>query len=185
VAPPDGSAAPEHIVVGGHSAGGAFAVRLGFTLAQLAPQRLTGAVLFDPVASGSRFVDEIRALSQSGARPVLTVSANGGGCNADNNSYPGLRAVAADAAAAGNDAFVGLQLTDRSTHVDVEGSDTDAFAWIACRQGPPRRYNIDALRNLGAAWAVDLVRGTRTPAYYPGGSVVEQLLRDNRAIIID
>jgi pimeloyl-ACP methyl ester carboxylesterase len=185
VTPPDGSAVPERIVVGGHSAGGAFAVRLGFTLAQIAPQRLTGAVLFDPVASGSRFVDEIRGLSQAGQRPVLTVSANAGGCNANNNSYPGLRAVAADAAVAGNDSFVGIQLTDRSTHVDVEAGDTDAFAWIACRQGPPRRANVDALRTLGAAWAADLARGTRTPEFYPGGSFVEALLADSRAVLIN
>lgn len=185
VVPPGGQPMPERIVVGGHSAGGAFAVRLGATLAQLAPQRLTGAVLFDPVASGPRFEGEVRALSGAGARPVLAVSANAGGCNAGNNSYPGLRAVAADAAAAGNPAFVGLQLTANSTHVDVEGENTDAFAWAACRQGPPRRANVNTLRELGAAWALDLVRGERTPDYYPGGSVVEGLLRDARAAVIE
>lgn len=185
VAPPDGSTMPERIVVGGHSAGGAFAVRLGATLAQLAPQRLAGAVLFDPVAAGSRFIDEIRALSAGGQRPVRTVSANAGGCNAGNNSYPGLRAAAADAAAAGNDSFVGLQLIDRSTHVDVEGSDSDILAWTACRQGPPRRPNVATLRELGAAWAADLVRGTRTPAFYPGGSVVDGLVQDARASLIE
>lgn len=184
VAPPDGSAMPERIVVGGHSAGGAFAVRLGFTLSQLAPQRLAGAVLFDPVAAAG-FADQARALSDGGLRPIRTVSANPGGCNANNNSYPGLRAVQADAAAAGNDTFVGLQLTDRSTHVDVEGADSDLLAWTACRQGPPRRPNVATLRALGAAWAADLARGTRTPAYYPGGSVVEGLLQEARATLIE
>lgn len=184
VAPPDGSAMPERIVVGGHSAGGAFAVRLGYTLSQLAPQRLAGAVLFDPVAAAG-FSEQIRALSEGGLRPVRTVSANPGGCNAGNNSYAGLRAVLADAAAAGNEAFVGLQLTDRSTHVDVEGSDTDILAWTACRQGPPRRPNVATLRQLGAAWAADLVRGSRTPAFYPGGAVVDGLLQDARASLIE
>lgn len=185
VVPPGGQPMPERIVVGGHSAGGAFAVRLGATLAQLAPQRLAGAVLFDPVASGPRFVDEARQLGAAGLRPVLAVSANASGCNAGNNSYPGLRAVAADAAAAGAPAFVGLQLTLGSTHVDVEGENTDAFAWAACRQGPPRRANVNALRELGAAWALDLVRGERTPDYYPGGAYVDALLRDARAAVIE
>lgn len=183
--PPDGSPLPERIVVGGHSAGGAFAVRLGATLATLAPQRLAGAVLFDPVAAGSRFVDEIRVLSAGGQRPLRTISANAGACNANHNSYPGLRAAAADAVAAGNDGFVGLQLTDRSTHVDAEGSDSDLLAWTACRQGPPRRPNVATLRELAAAWAADLVRGVRTPAYYPGGSVVEGLIADQRAALIE
>lgn len=183
--PPGGGPLPERIVVGGHSAGGAFAVRLGATLATLAPQRLAGAVLFDPVASGARFVDEIRALAGGGLRPVRAISANAGSCNANHNSYPGLRAVAADAAAAGQDGFVGLQLINSSTHVDAEGSDSDLLAWTACRQGPPRRPNVATLRELAAAWAADLVRGTRTPAYYPGGTVVDGLVRDERAVPIE
>lgn len=184
ISTPDGQPVPERVVVGGHSAGGAFAVRLGYTLAQLAPQRLAGAVLFDPVAAAG-FSDQIRALSGAGQRPVRSISALPGGCNAQLNALPGLRAVLADAAAAGEEAFVGVQLTDRPTHVDAEGSDSDVLAWAACRQGAPRPANVRTLRELAGAWAADLARGTRTPAYYPGGAVIENLRAQARAALIE
>lgn len=181
---PDGVPVPERIVVGGHSAGGAFAVRLGYTLAQLAPQRLAGAVLFDPVAAMG-FSDQIRALAGSGARPVRSLSALAGGCNAQLNALPGLRAVAADAAAEGADAFVGVQLIDRSTHVDAEGGDSDVLAWAACRQGPPRPANVRVLRELAAVWAADLALDRRSADYYPGGDVLENLRRQGRLLPLE
>ncbi len=182
---PDGRAVPARTVVGGHSAGGAFAVRLGWQLAQQAPERIAGAVLFDPVAAGSGFIEQVRGLAAFGQRPVLAVTANASGCNAQNNAYPGLRAAAADAAAAGGDGFVGLQLLQASTHVDAEGSDSNALGWVACRQGPPRPANVRTLRELTAAWAADLARGTRTPDVYPGGARVQPLLDDGRAGLIE
>ena len=182
---PDGSALPARWVVGGHSAGGDFAVRLGSTLTLLAPERLAGAVLWDPVPSGSGFIDELRAVSARGARPVLAVTANPGACNANGNVLPSLQALRGDLLAAGGDGFVGLQLTDHSTHVDVEAQDSDRYAWAACRQGPPRRWNVQALRELSATWARDIVTGSRSPAAYPGGATVEALLAAQRAALID
>ena len=181
---PWGEPAPERVVVGGHSAGGAFAARLGATLAVRAPQRVVGALLFDPVAA-SGFSEDLRTLAEGGLRPVRSIGANASGCNAFQNALPGLRAVLDDAAAAGNEAFVGLQLTDRSTHVDAEGSDGNLLGWVACRQGPPRRANVRSLRDLAAVWAADLALGVRTPAYYPGGEVVQRLLAQDRAALID
>lgn len=182
---PDGQPVPARTVVGGHSAGGAFAVRLGWQLAQTAPDRLAGAVLFDPVAAGPRFVDEIRGLAGSGQRPVLAVTANASSCNAQHNAYPGLRAAAADDVAAGGEGFVGAQLLQSSTHVDAEGGDSDVLGWVACRQGPPRAANVRVLRTLSATWAADLARGQRTPAVYPGGETFERLRSAGRAAPIE
>lgn len=182
---PDGRPVPEKIVVAGHSAGGHFASRLGWTLASLAPQRLVGAVLFDPVAADSSFTTHLRGVSAAGQRPVLAVSANAGACNAQNNAYPALRLVQADALAAGGDGFVGLQLTDRSTHVDSEGNNTDLLGWTACFQGKPRPVNTGTLRDLTSTWARDQVTGLRTPAAYPGGSGVETLIAAGDAVLID
>jgi hypothetical protein len=181
---PDGQPVPARTVVGGHSAGGAFAVRLGSQLALLGPERLAGALLFDPVAAAG-FVEQLRTLAGSGQRPVRVVSANASGCNAQNNSYPGLRAAAADAQAAGGDGFVGVQLVRDSTHVDVEGADSDLLGWVACRQGPPRSANVRTLRELAATWAGDLARGSRTPEAYPGGPRYEALIERGRAIPIE
>lgn len=182
---PDGLPVPARTVVGGHSAGGAFAVRLGWQLAQQAPDRIAGAVLFDPVGAGGGFVEQLRGLAGFGQRPVLAVTANASACNAQNNAYPGLRAVAADDVAAGGDGFVGVQLLQSSTHVDAEGSDGNALGWVACRQGPPRPANVRTLRQLTAAWAADLAQGLRTPDFYPGGGVLQPLLDAGRAGPID
>ncbi|MBT9597919.1 MAG: alpha/beta fold hydrolase [Vitreoscilla sp.] len=182
---PDGRPVPEMIVVAGHSAGGHFASRLGWTLASLVPQRLVGAVLFDPVAADSSFTTNLRGVSAAGQRPVLAVSANAGACNAQNNAYPALRRVQAEALAAGRDGFVGLQLTDRSTHVDSEGNNTDFLGWSACFQGKPRPVNTGTLRDLTSTWARDQVTGLRTLPAYPGGSGVEALLAAGDAVLID
>lgn len=184
LAHPDGAAVPERVVVGGHSAGAVFAARLGANLARRAPQRLAGALLFDPVAAGS-FTADLRALAAQGTRPVRTVSASAGACNARHSAYPALRAVQSDAAAAGHESFVGLELTDRSTHADAEGEHSDLLAWVACRQGLPQPANVQILRTLAAGWAADLLRGTRTSAIHPGGAGVEALRAQGRATLIE
>ena len=185
ISAPGGIALPEKFIVGGHSAGGHFASRLGWKLAATAPQRLAGALLFDPVAAGASFTTNLMDVSAAGGRPVLTVSANASGCNADNNAYPALRQLRQDAIGAGRDGFVGLQLTDRSTHVDVEGRDTNALGIVACGQGRPRVPNVDALHTLAAQWALDEASGVRSDAFYPGGSYVEGLIGANDARLIE
>ena len=182
---PGGLALPEKIVVGGHSAGGLFASRLGWKLDSLAPTRLVGAVLFDPVAAGPSLVGNLMGVSAAGTRPVLAVTSNPSACNADNNAYPALRQVSRDAVAAGHDGFVGLQLADRSTHVDAEGRDTDVVAVLACGQGRPQRDNTEALRTLAAQWAADLASGTRHPDVYPGGAYVDGLIGAGKALLIE
>ncbi len=169
-----GRALPDRIIVGGHSAGAVFAARLGRQLDRLAPGRLRGALLFDPVAVPG-FAEDLLALSAGGRRPVRAVTANASGCNAQNNALPALRAL--------HGGFVGLQLVDRSTHIDAEGDDTSALAVLAC--GQPLAANVETLRTLAAQWAEDMARDVTTPAFYPGGSFVEGLRAAGRAASID
>lgn len=182
ISAPDGRPVPDKLIVGGHSAGGLFASRVGWKLDAIAPQRLRGAVLFDPVAAGPSMTTNLMAVSHAGQRPVLAVTANASSCNAQNNGYVALRQVRADAIAAGRDGFVGVQLTERSTHVDVEGGDTGA-GQIAC--GRPRPANTEALRTLAAQWAADIASGTRTPDVYPGGSYLQGLIDGDQALVIE
>ena len=85
-----------------------------------------------------------------------------------------------------DDLLVGLQLTDRSTHVDAEGSDGSLLGWVACRQGPPRRANVRTLRDLAVVWAADLARGgAYMPAYCPGGEVLQSLVAQECAALIE
>jgi len=170
VSPPD-RALPVRIIVGGHSAGAAFAVRVGVRLDDVAPQRLAGALLFDPVAAEG-FAEQLLRISDAGRRPVLALLAAAHGCNAQSNTLPALREVRHAARMAGRSAFVGVQFGAEATHVDVEGEDGDWIGRSAC--GPPTPANVEALRSLAVAWAVAMAAGRAPePAPGPGWHVIE------------
>lgn len=158
---PDGRALPHRIIVGGHSAGAAFATALGARLDELAPDRLAGAMLFDPVATAD-FESQLRAVSAAGRRPVLAVLAPPHRCNAQSNALPALQRLHAEAQAAQRDAFVGLRFAVGATHADIEGEDSDWIAALAC--GSPQATQTARLRGLAAAWASDLARGRQPPS---------------------
>ncbi|WP_374593260.1 alpha/beta hydrolase [Aquabacterium sp.] len=180
---PDGRGIPAKIIVGGHSAGGHFATRLGWKLNQIAPSRLLGSILFDPVAAGG-FTDNLVAISNAGQRPVYAITSNSSLCNQFNNAYGALRQIRNAALANGRDGFVGLQLTSWSTHVDSEGNNTDIIGYGACLQSPPKSTNIGYLRDLSSQWAFDLANGVKMPTAYPGGSYVNSLLTGKWATLI-
>lgn len=181
---PGGVAVPAKTIVGGHSAGGHFATEVGKRLAQVGYPNLLGAILFDPVAAGG-FTDNLVAISGYGQRPVYAVTANGGLCNQFNNAYGALRQISNSARSNGRDGFVGVQLTNASTHVDSEGNNTDIIGYTACLNLPPKTANTAYLRDLSAAWAFDLANGTRDPAAYPGGSYVQSLISGKKAKLIN
>jgi pimeloyl-ACP methyl ester carboxylesterase len=167
---PDGVVLPATLIVAGHSAGGAFAARLGAQLAAAVPPRLAGALLFDPVATRS-FEADLLAISDSGRRPVLAVLAQAHGCNADLSAAPALRRVRAHAIDAGRDGFVGVQLSAAATHIDVEGEDSDWLARAAC--GEPEPSNTRLLRALAVRWAQQIGFGVQptVPAADGGRSI--------------
>jgi hypothetical protein len=178
---PDGAELPAKVLAAGYSAGGVFAARLAGALVTLAPGRLQGLLMLDPVAAeGLR--EGMLAVSSGGARQVLAITTNPSACNAFNSAHPDLLHLSSELDGAGKNAFVGLQLIRRSSHVDFEGEDSDAPASAVC--GWPLRDNVEAARTLAAAWASDIMQGTRTQAYYPGGSYVERLIARDRAIPI-
>ncbi len=181
---PGGVPVPANTIVGGHSAGGHFATAVGARLAQNGYPNLLGALLFDPVASGG-FTNNLVAISNYGQRPVYAITANGSVCNMFNNAYGALRQISDAARNSGRDGFVGLQLTSASTHVDVEGNNTDFIGWSACLGLPPKSYNTAYLRDLSAAWANDMARGTRDTNAYPGGGYVQTLIANKRAKTIN
>jgi pimeloyl-ACP methyl ester carboxylesterase len=133
---PDGRAAPPRIVVAGHSAGGLFAARVGAAVAAQAPQRLAGAVLFDPVG-GTALRQALLAMA---GRPLHATLAPPVPCNARQLARPALQA-----------AGVALVEPPGATHVDAEGEDGDSAAVRVCREGPPRPEAVAALRRWAAA----------------------------------
>ena len=158
---PDGRAAPPQLIVGGHSAGGLFAAQVGAELSRRQPERLAGALLFDPVG-GPAFVQALAGVSAQGRRPVLAVLAPASPCNAQQLGAAALRGVRAAAQAAGRAGFVGVELTG-GTHVDAEGADTEALAVRACGEGWPQPENVAALRALAVHWAAVLATAPDRP----------------------
>lgn len=158
---PGGRGLPRRVMVAGHSAGAAFALSLGAHLETLAPGRLAGALLVDPVAPSApasavdpaaapeaaaagasgpvatedgraRFEAALRAVSAEGRRPVLAFLAPPHRCNAGSNALPALQRAQQAARAAGSNAFVIVHLPEGSLHADIEGENTDALAEWAC-----------------------------------------------------
>lgn len=142
---PTGSVLPPAVIVAGHSAGGRFALRLGAELQALAPQRLAGALLFDPVATAG-FEADLRAVSADGTRPVLALLAPPHACNAQGNAAPALQAVPGPR----------VQRLDGGTHADVEGEDSDWIARSAC--GSPQPEVVARLRDAAVAWVRAVLR---------------------------
>lgn len=166
ITPPRGKSLPANYIVGGHSAGGHFASAVGARLDANGYPSLKGAVLWDPVAAGG-FTDNLQALSDNGARRVLSVSARPSATNSFNNSFGALNSL--------NSGFVGMQLvwnkytlgipTGGSCHTDVEGENTD-FIGTAGALCSPNATQTARLRDFSATWAADMANGTTTSAYY-------------------
>lgn len=133
---PDGGVLPASIVVGGHSAGAAFAARVGLALQHMAPQRLAGTLLFDPVG--------VPALAD---RPTLAFIAPPMPCNAMQRDAAVLRA---------SPQAERIEGPADATHMDIEGEDTDAIARRACTPGHVNPANTQQLRARAQAWLMAL-----------------------------
>jgi hypothetical protein len=173
----DGETTPQRIVVGGFSAGAVFAVRLGAALARMAPERLAGALLLDPVDARG-LEDGLRAVDDGARRPWLAILANPGPCNAGLSALEPLARVANERRRDTPAAGVVVQLVRDSTHLDAEGADSSDLAIAACRQGPPLPANVAALRTLAAAW---LARWSEPPLPAALDAVLEPLARAGTA----
>lgn len=172
---PDGRTFPAgNLVLSGHSAGGLHVSLIAERLVQTGhAAQLGGLVLFDPVNSFGPFGRTMDVIA-SAAVPVRAVTANASLCNALNDTQGTLRELPGH--------YVGIKLTDRSTHVDAEGDNTDIAASLAC--GFPRQQNIVALREFAVAWTLDMLAGSYSAAYYPGGHRLNQLLNSDDARLI-
>lgn len=164
--PPAGKVLPQNYIVGGHSAGGHFASVVGARLVANGYPSLKGAILFDAVASDG-FSANVAAISNNGARPVLSVAARPSVTNLTNNQFGALESL--------NTGYVGIQLVwtgfsifgpyGGSCHTDVEGENTD-FIGTAGALCSPNSTQTARLRDFGSNWARDLATGTTTAAYW-------------------
>ncbi|MCO7225580.1 PKD domain-containing protein [Pleionea sp. CnH1-48] len=171
--PPNNIPLPAKMIVAGHSAGALFVSHMGGQLVQRGYAPLQGAILFDPVDANDGMQTPLQSMLNNG-NPVLSILANSSSCNSSNNALQPLRAL--------TDAFVGIKLTNDSKHTDVEGSSTGGIITWLC--GTPKTHNINYLQDFALHWAKDMLSGTVSADYYPGGSKIQQLLDDNDGILI-
>ncbi|MEE4251057.1 MAG: pre-peptidase C-terminal domain-containing protein [Alcanivoracaceae bacterium] len=172
--PPDGRPFPSSLVLSGHSAGGLHVSLIAERLVQTGnAANLRGLVLLDPVNAFGPFGRVMDVLAPTSI-PVQAVTANGSLCNTFNDTQGALRNLPRQ--------FVGIKLTDRSTHVDSEGNNTDILAQIAC--GFPVERNIVALRDFAVAWAKDMLDGGYSADFYPGGARMNALLNAEQARLL-
>ncbi|MEI8080654.1 MAG: alpha/beta hydrolase [Actinomycetes bacterium] len=172
-----GLAMPTKMVFIGHSVGGEAVVFVGAQVIKNYPGQapnLVGEVLLDPVPSpvGDHLATGIDGLVAA-KTPIRVVAAAPGTCNKDGEGTATLASHASG--------FLGLRLTT-GKHTDAEGSSTDRIATLAC--GKPAAANVSALQTLALAWTADMVDGTRTAKYYPGGAYVEALRQSGAATVL-
>ena len=134
---PDGRAVPRQVVVAGHSAGAVFALALGARLEALAPGRLRGALLIDPVAPPA---------PAAPAAPAASPEAGVAAASSTSSASGALGASAVSAPSAGPAPFEAALLA-----VSAEGR-RPVLALLA----PPHRCNaganaLPALRRAGQA----------------------------------
>jgi hypothetical protein len=162
--PPNGDQWPAQLILSGHSAGGAHVGYIGGQLVTAGYPNLAGMILFDPV-EGPDLQPHLQGVVDAGV-PVRAILANSGSCNAQGGTHADLGDLT------GTD-FTGIKLTNRSSHVDAEGGNTDWLMRFFC--GAPQSYNVELVQSFAAAWAVDMVAGSFNADYYPGGIRVLQL----------
>lgn len=162
---------PEKMVFAGHSAGGEFVLIAANALRTADPsayRRLAGLVLLDPVNSffGGHFFVAARDLGEAGL-PIRVIG-----------SQPSMSNIAGLGVATLQETteqrFLGVRLVT-GVHIDAEGEATDLIG-MASEMAIPRPRNARVINALATAWSADMVGGTETASYYPGGRYYDMLL---------
>jgi pimeloyl-ACP methyl ester carboxylesterase len=149
----DRYATPTRWVLAGHSAGGAQALALAAQMGELAPGRLAGVMMFDPVARDPAALARDLIAVARGGTPVLVDVAPPSRCNVHGASASAVRTAAAD--------VPGVQVTGPApgaTHLDAEGTDAEAFAVAACGEGLPQATAVQRLLSGARAFLTRVQR---------------------------
>lgn len=166
-----GEGLPQAMAFSGHSAGGEAVLSVADRLQRSDPSAfdlLKGLVLQDPVASfaGTNTADAAASLNLT-SLPIYTLASPPSACNANQS---GTRAVIAGLTSR---SFYGAQVTT-GVHGDIFGPAQSVVGALVC--GIPTADNTAATRTLTLGWFGDWFAGSRTPAFYPGGSTYDALV---------
>ncbi|GAB86787.1 alpha/beta hydrolase [Gordonia rubripertincta] len=168
---------PYRMVFAGHSAGGEFVVVAADALRRTDPvayRRLAGLMLFDPVNSffGGHFASAAASLGAD-RLPVRVIASQPSVSNSFGSGVAVLEQTT-------RQEFLGSRLVT-GIHIDAEGESTDLIG-EASELAVPRPRNGRVIRTLATGWSSDMVAGTVTPTYYPGGRYYDLLLLSTRTV---
>lgn len=146
------------LVVVGHSAGGAVAMRAAAQLVQ-GGATVHGVVLLDSNGNIERIMEPSLAVLVRAGVPVRTVAAAPGPCNRQGKIARWL--------AEQDLGFTGVALTS-GTHCDAEDDKADATCRLLCG-GAVNPADAAVLRALVVGWSRAWIRGTEDADLVPGG----------------
>lgn len=171
--PPNGYSLPSKLILSGHSAGGLMMSYTGGRLVERNFSALAGLILLDPVDKDNGMLPNNQAAIDFGVK-TLSILANSSSCNSSNNALSPLRSLTDD--------YVGIKLTNNSKHTDAEGDSSGGIITWIC--GSPQDSNVAYLQDFTVNWALDMISGQLNPAYYPGGSKVQELIANGDGELI-
>ncbi|AZZ83914.1 alpha/beta hydrolase [Gordonia alkanivorans] len=162
---------PYRMVFAGHSAGGEFVVVAADTLRRADPvayRRLAGLMLFDPVNSffGVHFASAAASLGAD-RFPIRVIASQPSVSNSFGSGVAVLQRTT-------RQEFLGSRLVT-GVHIDAEGESTDLIGELS-ELAVPRPRNGRVIHALATGWSSDMVAGTVTRTYYPGGRYYDLLL---------
>ncbi|WP_232715819.1 alpha/beta hydrolase family protein [Gordonia metallireducens] len=162
---------PYRMVFAGHSAGGEFVVVAADALRRSDPaayRRLAGLMLFDPVNSffGAHFASAAASLGAD-RLPIRVIASQPSVSNTFESGVSILQRTT-------RQDFLGSRLVT-GVHIDAEGESTDLIGELS-ELAVPRPRNGRVIHTLATGWSSDMVAGTVTRTYYPGGRYYDLLL---------
>lgn len=163
---------PDRMVFSGHSNGGEFVLVAADELRRSRPAsfnaHFAGLTLLDPGRTivNNDFADAARGLG--GKTPIRVVAAR-------LSPYNYFGTCVQTLIAANHGRFLGARLVN-GNHMDAEGGTTDLLGNLFEMRAPQPR-DVAIVARLASAWTSDLVAGTRTGTFYPGGKYYDGLIR--------
>ncbi|OBH12673.1 alpha/beta hydrolase [Mycobacterium sp. E1747] len=166
-----GAPLPDNVVFVGHSAGAEAVEYVAERLHSSYPAaftRLSGIVSEDGVKSflGSNTEDALAGLAGTGL-PIYATASPHLLCNFFQRGTKAIERYLPDRT------FHGVKITT-GAHGDAMGPSSPVYENLVC--GRPKADNVAAVWGLTRGWIGDMLAGTDTPDFYPGGSYYTELL---------
>ncbi len=165
-------AMPDRMIFAGHSNGAEFVLVAANELRRSRPAsfnaHFAGLTLLDPGRTAINNDFAVAAKGLGGRTPIRIVAAR-------LSPYNYFGTCVGTLLADNPGRFLGARLVN-GNHMDAEGASTDLLGYLFELRAPVPR-DVAVVARLSTAWSSDLLRGTRSAAFYPGGGYYGGLVR--------